>query len=67
VPTGLLQKARSSPYEQEWSRLAEGGPLARRRRARIEAEFAAGCARFGYDVTDLRARQPWRWNASAGA
>lgn len=66
--SGMLEVSRSSAYEKEWDALTAGSLVARRRRRRIEAEFADQCARFGYDVSDLRRREPWRWaEAAAGA
>jgi hypothetical protein len=55
IPAGSISE-RSSSYEAEWARMAEGNILDRRRRRRIEERFGAEIETFGYRLDDLRFR-----------
>jgi hypothetical protein len=55
IPSSSISE-RSSTYEAEWARMAEGNPFQRRRRRRIEERFGAEIESFGYRCDDLRYR-----------
>jgi hypothetical protein len=57
-PTDLFRAGHSDQYEARWSSMATH-PLASRSRRRIERDFAAPAADFGYDIADLHVQQPW--------
>ena len=58
VPTGVIQPARSSAYEQRWTEMADGSILARRRRRAIETDFGDEAAQYGYSLSDLHRLEP---------
>lgn len=54
----LLRRGHSDQYEQRWEAMGAGRVSSVKRR-RIERDFAASAAEYGYDISDLHARQPW--------
>ena len=56
--TDLLRAGHSEQYEQRWESMRKG-LLGARTRRRIERDFAAPAASFGYDISDLHVRRPW--------
>lgn len=56
VPSGAIQASRSSAYTDQWAAMAGARGWDRARRERIERDFTAPAARYGYDVADPLAR-----------
>jgi hypothetical protein len=54
----LLRGGHSDQYEQRWDSMAKGvaGSATRRR---VERDYADRATGFGYDISDLRLREPW--------
>lgn len=56
VPAGAIQSTRSSTYADQWTAMGRGRGWDRARRERIERDFSAAAARWGYDLADPLAR-----------
>lgn len=54
-----IRGGRSDRYASQWSAMASDGPLQRRRRRRVEQQFASAISEFGYDPDTLEVTGPW--------
>jgi hypothetical protein len=59
IPADGIRPDRSTAYERAWEAMASGPILDRGRRRRIERDFAARAAEYGYRLDDLRTAGPF--------
>lgn len=61
LDAGRLQSSRSSRYVDAWSDMARGTVLERSRRLRIQRTYVDRALRYGYNLDDLEAIDPFEW------
>lgn len=59
IPSDGIRGGRSDRYARQWAAMASGGWLQRRRRRRVEQQFADVIREFGYDPETLEVTGPW--------
>lgn len=59
IPRDGIRGGRSDRYARQWATMASGSWLQRRRRSRVEQQFAHAISEFGYDPDTLEVTGPW--------